>query len=406
MAAFALVTLGVLGWRMGWPHPVTRWRLPGGTTLTYLGFTCGTRHPSPLRFPWERWPIPTVIARWLPAKGWGPERPGYVPELRLWFRSDRDFAPGDFRWDLVDESGFSIADFFESHLVATNGQTGLRLDFGIFPRAGAQLRLVGRHRDRESGRFLPVMELEVPNPKPEGRSPRSVTNSPLPQTVSSGDVEFTLTRFETGLNGRPGYQRVPAARSEEPVACLDFVTAIHRVPNRDWFPLRMRAEDMEGHILPVSPREWLTSANGWTLKIQPAPWAGPTWRLRVEFSRNEGFAPEEQVVFRNLRLASLEGLDVNQSAWVGQRGVELRFLKRVHSQNREWGADARLGRREPGVSLTLVEARDQLGQKLWRHPRHLTFRALSDSETVDLTFAVHESRFAEFQATPVDVRKP
>jgi hypothetical protein len=99
------------------------------------------------------------------------------------------------------------------------------------------------------------------------------------------------------------------------------------------------------------------------------------------------------------------GVAVDRRGRVGEREVELRFLRFGKPQDWEWKADARLVRRETGVSLTLVEARDQRDRKLWRHPRHLTFRAWPDSETVDLTFAVHSSRFGEFVAEPTDVRR-
>jgi hypothetical protein len=382
------------------------WRLPDGTRLTLAGITYGTNHPSPLKHVWERWPLPASVAGWLPSEGWPVDRPGFGPELRIWFRTDRNPAPGEsYRWDLTDEAGLTVADFGALQLGATNGATGLRLDFGAFPRQGKSLRLVGRHFDPTNQAYQPVLELELPNPRPRPAGAGAGPVPALPQTARDGPLEFTLVAFETGLARHSGFARTPAPPGEEPTARLDFLARSSGVPNRDWFPLNVRIADPEGHALSSYPIDWLGSQNGWVLKVQSAPWAGQAWRLRVEFSRNNEFAPGELVKFSGLRVGGQAGVAVDQRGRVGEREVELRFLRFGKPQDWEWKADARLVRRETGVSLTLVEARDQRDRKLWRHPRHLTFRAWPDSETVDLTFAVHSSRFGEFVAEPTDVRR-
>lgn len=383
----------------------TTWRLPDGTRLTFVGTTYGTNHPSPLKHFWERWPLPTAMTRWLPTEGWSQDWPSQGPALLLWFRADRVPLPEfSYRWDLLDESGLAVADFNALQLAATNGANGLRLDYGAFPRHGRKLRLVGHQYVRESDAYRPMLELELPNPRPAGTHDGPVPALPL--TARDGALEFTLVAFETGLERNCGFQHWPAKPGSDPAARLDFLAASNGVPNRDWFPLNVRIADLEGHALKGYPIDWLGSQNGWVLKVQPAPWAGQPWRLRVEFSRNNEFAPEELVTFRGLQVAGPNGGAVDQRGRVGERELELRFLRYDKPRDWEWKADARLVRRESGVSLTLVEARDQRGRKLWRHPRHLTFRAWPDSETVDLTFAVHASRFAEFVAEPVDVRRP
>lgn len=402
-AALLVAGLAGLVWKSAF-RPA--WRLPDGTRLTLAGITYGTNHPSPLKHVWERWPLPASVAGWLPSEGWPVDRPGFGPELRIWFRTDPNPAPAEgYRWDLTDEAGLTVADFGALQLGATNGATGLRLDFGAFPRQGKSLRLVGRHFDPTNQAYQPVLELELPNPRPRPAGADAGPVPALPQTARDGPLEFTLVAFETGLARHSGFARTPAPPGEEPTARLDFLARSSGVPNRDWFPLNVRIADPEGHALSSYPIDWLGSQNGWVLKVQSAPWAGQAWRLRVEFSRNNEFAPGELVKFSGLRVGGQAGVAVDQRGRVGEREVELRFLRFGKPQDWEWKADARLVRRETGVSLTLVEARDQRDRKLWRHPRHLTFRAWPDSETVDLTFAVHASRFGEFVAEPTDVRR-
>lgn len=369
-----------------------------------MGATYGTNHPSPLRHFWERWPLPAPVKRWLPADGWGADWPSPGPELQLWFRTDRTPSPEfSYRWDLADETGLLMADFSARQLAATNGATGLRVDYGAFPRHGRTLRLVAHHFDRAADGYRPVLELELPNPHPHTPAAPAVV-PPLPQTVHAGDLAFTLTTFTTGLQRQPGFALRPASSTTIPCARLDFLAASNGVPNREWFPLNARIRDLENHTLNSSPIEWLGAQNGWLLKLEPAPWAGQPWRIRVEFSRNDGFAPEELVTFHRLRIAGQHGVAVDQHGRAGGRELELEFLEETKPREREWQAKARLVRRESGVSLTLAGARDQRGRKLWQHPRHLTFRAWPDTESVDLTFAVHPSRFGEFVAEPVDVR--
>lgn len=400
----ALLVAGLTG--LVWKSALRpEWQLADGTRITFVGLTYGTNHVSPLKHPWERLPLPARVMGWLPQEGWPKDYPGFGPELRLWFRTDRGLPPGEsFRWDLTDEAGLTVADFAALQLGATNGATGLRLDFGAFPRRGKTLRLVGHQLDRTNQAYRPVLELELPNPRPQPAGAGEGPVPALPQTERDGPLEFTLVAFETGLTRHSGFQRTPAPPGQDPTARLDFLARSNGVPNRDWFPLNARIADLEGHALKSYPIEWLGAANGWVLKVQSAPWAGQAWRLRVEFSRNNEFAPAELVTFRGLRVAGQEGVAVDQRGRVGERGVELRFLGLADAKNREWKADARLVRRATGVSLTLVEARDQRDRKLWRHPRHLTFRAWPDCETVDLTFAVHASRFGEFVAEPTDIR--
>jgi len=126
----------------------------------------------------------------------------------------------------------------------------------------------------------------------------------------------------------------------------------------------------------------------------------------VAFSRNSAFAPDEQVSLRGLSIAGRTWVPLEVKLAVGDREMEVRGLRYVRPNDWEWEIDARLVRRESGVSLTLVEARDQQGRKLRHHPRHRTFRAWPDSETIDLTFAIHPHRYAEFVAEPVDVMRP
>lgn len=251
-----------------------------------------------------------------------------------------------------------------------------------------------------------MMELAVTNPRPVGAGIASRVESRLPQTMTNGPLAFTLVEFETGLARYARGGAIPAKERANSVARLDFSTVSNGAPCADWFPLSVRVFDLDGHELSCSAVDWIPSARRWGLAVHPAPWAGQTWRLQVAFSRNTAFAPDEQVSLRRLSIAGRSWVPLDERLRVGIREMEVRGLRAARPTDREWEIDARLVRRESGVSLTLVEARDQQGRKLWHHPRHRTFRVWSDSETIDLTFAIHSHRYAEFLAEPVDVMRP
>ena len=382
----------------------TTWSLPDGTRLHWVGLTQGTNHPSPLKFPWERWPLPDWLLAGLPGDGWPKDYPGSSPELRIWFRTDHPVpTSSSYRWELIDDSGFSIANFSALQITATNGTSALRLDYGLLARPGEFLRLVVRDSHPKARERPPVMELTIPNPRPRSLSSSANPAPELPQTARAGPWQFTLASFETGVSR---FQRVSATSAEDSSAWLTFLAASNGVPNRDWLPQRIQVLDESGVYLPTSLEDWRRTRSGWLVKLLPGPPAGQRWRLRVEFSHNEGFAPEELVTFRGIQRKGLKVVPIDQRLPLGTQEVHLKSLKLENPADHTWKAEVALAGREQGQYLTLVSVQDATGYAQWHEPRHWTFRARPDLESIDLTFAVHRGIWTEFLAEPVDLRKP
>ncbi len=382
----------------------TTWSLPDGTQVQWVGITLGTNHASPLKYPWERWRLPDWAASVLPGDGWPKDYPASSPELRLWFRTDRPLPPtSSYRWDLIDESGFSIANFSTLQISATNGASAIRLDYGLLARPGEKLRLVALNTRPGGSKGPPALELDVPNPRPRTALPSTDASLELPQTARVGPWQFTLASFETGVSR---HQRTFATSTEDSSAWLTFLAASNGVPNRDWLPQHIQVMDESGAYLQTSLEGWRRTRNGWLVKLLPGPPAGQRWRLRVEFSHNEGFAPEEMVTFRGLRRNGLTALPVDQRLAIGPQEVHLKSLKLQSLADHTWKAEVTLVGREPGQYLTLVSVRDHTGYAQWHEPRSMVFRARPDLESLDLTFAVHRGLWTEFVAEPVDLRKP
>lgn len=406
-AALLLVVL-ILGLGLVWlrqaPRPPTAWTLPDGTQLRWAGLTVGTNHPSPLKYPWERWPLPVWLLSALPTAGWPKDYPGAFPELRIWFHTDRrlPLLPS-YRWDLIDESGFSIANFSALQLTTTQGASAIRLDYGLLARPGETLRLVVRDPHPKAKMEPPALELSIPNPRKRSAVPPSSESADLPQSAPVGPWQFTLASFETGVNR---HQRTFATAAEDSTAWLTFLAASNGVPNRDWLPQRIQVMDETGVYLETSLEGWQRTRNGWLVKLIPGPPTGQRWRLRVEFSHNEGFAPEELVTFRGIRRKGLPIVPLDLQQTLGKQVVHLKSLKLLNPAENSWRAEVALIGREQGQYVTLVSVQDHTGYAQWHEPRNLQFRARPDLETLDLTFAVHRGLWTEFVAEPVDLRKP
>ena len=381
----------------------TTWQLPDGTQVQWMGLTLGTNHASPLKYPWERWRVPDWALAVLPGDGWPRDNPASSPELRIWFRTDRRLPPtASYRWELIDESGFSIANFSTFQLFSTNGASAIRLDYALLARPGEKLHLVALDTRRPRVKGPPVLEFDFPNPRPRTALPSADAALELPQSTRVGPWQFTLASFETGVSR---YQRTFATATEDSSAWLTFLASSNGVPNRDWLPQRIQVMDESGVYLKTSLWGWQRTRSGWLVKLLPGPPTGQRWRLRVEFSHNEGFAAEELVTFRGIQRKGLTLVPIDQRLAVGSQKVHLKSLRLQNPPEHKWRAEVSLEGREPGQYFTLVSVRDHTGYAQWHEPRTLEFRARPDLETLDLTFAVHRGLWTEFLAEPVDLRK-
>jgi hypothetical protein len=321
-----------------------------------------------------------------------------------------------------------------------------------FPRRGTFFRV--RYYD-EAAR-TPFAEFLVRNPTPGSHA--TWMGERLPSKRRIGDLSIALTELTTEFQfGRGTPHRIPprrTARSRHLPAPFMFgdrflpgsrpALAVFRLteqgqPSRRWEPLGGMVWDGTGN------ERWMWL--GWDRRARvfvgnmgDGLWPDSSaWKLRLELARTPlaGFAPEETWTVRGvpvprpgsvtqyvatatrqgvrLRLLGLVGKGTVRwpgqgyiACWVGEDPtVRLRVrslpdtyhitLRAVDDRSRRYaGEDPRSGRYSAGYDPQQCTPAQGPGEQEFRY----RLRLAPDAKTVDLTFAVHQSRFVEFLAHP------
>jgi len=431
-----LVLLAALGWKHG-RTPGQTWSLTNGASLSVAGVTHGTDHVSPLAWPWEtlQQRLPPGLARRLPQSGWMARVPSPTPSLVVWLRTEGDVSGLPQHWTLDD--GTNAVALVQSALRRPGpGQGGLlSLHFTAWPRRPETLNLrlwnpgpwVPGNRDEQPDQRL--VEFTVKNPQPwrplppasaspasdaDGRAERAL---PFPRTVQDGDLEFTLTQFQYGLGGRFS-QSGPETNGAFALGLLRFAVTNQGARAAGWFPLTVHAEDVTGNRLRLSlGSTWFNAPH-----FHPAPWPGEAWRLRVEFSRNTGFAEDELIALPAMPLMEGQGPDfLWRTNFNGVAIERVSFIDRSAKgiagrppSLNEWVLRVDVTGLTEGTYVTLHRVTVDDDYDCWREARgggltdhRLSFRLRPgrDAKSVVPVLAVHRSRFVTFVAEPEDVRR-
>jgi hypothetical protein len=245
---------------------------------------------------------------------------------------------------------------------------------------------------------------------------------PLPTTRLAGDLSVTLTEFRTGLSIE---DPAKAARTNETIvtrASLQATQGDKASPN--WQAKMVEISDASGNRwAPFLQPESLTPAGSqYDLSWVGGLWPGePAWRLRFEFSRTAGFAPEELWTVRGLRvpqpteILTLDNSTTNQAAtlslvaFTGADADQPGDLKWLMEKG-EPRLSIRAAPVLEGWRLSLVSIVDDHRRPVDTHPSadwgwtkgQLVFglKLQPGAASVDCTFALHQSRFVEFLARP------
>ncbi|HTQ52408.1 MAG TPA: hypothetical protein VMJ12_17005, partial [Candidatus Acidoferrales bacterium] len=166
---------------------------------------------------------------------------------------------------------------------------------------------------------------------------------------------------------------------------------------------------------------------------RPGLWPDESaWKVRLEFIQRSGFSDDDIVTFTNIPVKPGSQQDWNDEwdAWdVGRtnfpftitpatvKSVHLKLLPPLLLLNQDStghpkdvdiiiGADP--GFKPQGMNLTVVSATDDQGRELW-HPFGVPWaghysiefaRVHDDIKSLNLTLALHKSRFVEFTVKP------
>ncbi|HEY1717462.1 MAG TPA: hypothetical protein VGH42_04110 [Verrucomicrobiae bacterium] len=306
-----------------------------------------------------------------------------------------------------------------------NGMEVMGVQLAAFPRREGKIYLhIMNYGPR--GQQVSKGQFAISNPA-RGKFFDKWTPDPLPDTQSDGDLDVTLTRLNYGV---AGFNRGNGVSRNDPMSkavLAAFHTEQKGVVVTNWQPVRIETSDATGNH---------AENNGWsngrddngdaTMTYQWGLWPDePAWKLRVEFSKQSGFSDDEIWTVQNVPVNPGSQQDLwnygrnNQAraafAETTLNGIHLKLFPVIQFTDENPGdGEKRGGFRvegdQPldGMQLTLVKATDDQGRDVqsWSgqgwggNSRQLQFQNLRNAKSLNLTIALHKSRFVEFTVKP------
>ena len=241
---------------------------------------------------------------------------------------------------------------------------------------------------------------------------------PVAAAQQDGEFMFQLMSLTTGLKSTPYTYGVPKQKV--------FTQAILKIANNgvpvpNWFPVSVSVTDRHGKKTAIQ-RQGHGEKNGnaaFDFEGALDPAAGP-FKLRFEFTHWEGFAPEELVTIKDVPFAAKSEI-LSPRLNIRAKGRQL-LLEKIYGAYSERPYDSfqtiqpliqlRLEPEGGPTHVLLMRAVDEEGKEIGRWGGGamgdgkycFSFAPTSKAKTMTLTFAVYESRFAEFEAMPVVFR--
>jgi hypothetical protein len=353
--------------------------------------------------------------------------------LVVWVQEEYDSQQNHyFQFYAYDKAGTACAASSTTHYVTAARRTGndlVGIEFSAFPRRQGKF-LVGVQEQSNNGQEMADRKFSISNPA-RGSFPQW-TPEPLPATKEDGNLSVTLTKLvfgaDTPYNRNQDNADDPVNKGVQAVfqAQWDGKTAAN------WQPVSVETTDATGNsVSGFCNTQW--NGDECTTTYQWGLWADePTWKVKFEFSQQSDFAGNELWTVQNIPVQPGRQQDYynypragRASAVVAEadlNGVHLKILPAKQftdaGQNNymQGGlmiqADSAL---PDGLRMTLVSLTD--GQtndvgyfdngtmKSTTGAATVTtyrygLRDLAGTTNLNLTIALHKSRFVEFTAKP------
>jgi hypothetical protein len=289
--------------------------------------------------------------------------------------------------------------------------------FKAFPRREKTFQVLLTRWNSSTGQKEIVSDFPIANPAWKKSFP-VWKPEPLPATKTNGDLEFTLAKLTSGLSSLGDSRR--AANPTESGTGVEFEVRQGGQVLTNWQPVKVYAQDATGNEL--ENRSWSNSLKDGKQQMHFQGTLDPNepaWKLRVEFTRTSGFAPEETWsinVATNIVTNSWGQVFTNSLARTNLLGasVELVGLRRrfagVHP-TRTVQVLFRINSLPSNHRFSLSSAIDDQGRALRRSGSSYSstqcdfdLEAMPDSASLIITVALHPSRVVEFLAKPQVVR--
>ena len=300
------------------------------------------------------------------------------------------------------------------------GMVGILLD--AFPRRQGKFYLRVLEWNPQNGRQTIKNGFVISNPA-RGHFPAWFPD-PLPNTQVDDDLSVTLTRLEFGA--KSPFTRNPNAKNDP--MNKGVLAAFHIQQNgttaTNWQPARGETSDATGnHVTGWCNSHWEDDEE--VTLYQYGLWPDePAWKLRFEFSRTSGFHADElwTVQYVPLEPGCQQDLwnfvrrDQTNSAFAETtlNGFHLKLFPAIKFTDQpnmrgaiEGGLVVQTDLPLDEMRLTLVNATDDQGHEIksmnwgWSdNDYRFGLRELGSARSLNLTLALHRSRFVEFTAKP------
>lgn len=248
--------------------------------------------------------------------------------------------------------------------------------------------------------------------------PLPTVKQPVAAPVKVGDMTFELTSLLTGLKSEPfAYSKMTngVLYSE-----ADFHITKNGAPAPNWMPVNIRAVNAKGKRVTYTSRsrgmKEREKIYNFASDLNPAD--GP-FKLQAEFQHWSGFSSNELVTFKDVPFPA-EGQSVTLKMEMETQGQRV-ILDAIYSvtdgnPTNAFQSDhpfimARIAPTTNSFHLLLLAASDENGAEIslrgMSGPDKGAYQFGLDPKaktgSITLTFALHQSRFAEFEAVPVVV---
>jgi hypothetical protein len=289
-----------------------------------------------------------------------------------------------------------------------------------FPRRGRTLTF--SFYEQVKGKWQQAADFTVPNPA-MGSYPQWTAES-LPAARTNEDLTVSLEAFQSGLSSSRPQEFRPAASNElGATRAVLKITQTGRETN-SWRPKTVEISDATGNqwIQWVQGvRLWHSETND-EMVFDDLLWPGENaWKVKVELSQVGDFAPEEVCTFTNVPLPEAgQVISLSDRLMIGKTELKLGNISGISAEqpgNLKWGTVKGEINVSVGVApvtrkgdrLTMVSVTDDSGEYLKVHPdigydgapeQLFAFKPPKDAKAVNITFALHKSRYVEFLARP------
>ena len=411
----AVLILGVVAAGIWWERRPQVIVLSGGIKLTLLGTTYGKHHVAPK--------VKVGGAR---ARGGGARMDSTNDTLVVWIEAEHKANQyPNFELLVSDQAATACVTAWarnQSQVKSGVELMGFMLD--AFPRRDRRMLLrVMSYGPR--GQNISKEQFVVANPG--SRSFAQWTPDPLPNTQSDGDLDVTLTKLVAGAPSP--YNRNNGTPKNDPAnlcAKINFDAVQNGHPATNWNPIRVDLTDATGNHLDT----WINGnyQDGQIAEyiMQSALWPDePAWKMRLEMSRSSGFSDNELWTVTDVPIKAGSQQDVwngwNNSdksrpafAEATVNGIHLKLFPAIQYQDQGQGGQnvsytikADPDPEAAGLRLTVLKADDDQGHVLqnrgasWGGGNYqYQYSGVRNLKTLNLTFALHKSRFVEFTVKP------